>query len=217
MVSLSPHYGKCRLQLPLTSLCADAASPVFKKKRALARQTPASPQSRPKVPVRCMKPRTVRLMILNLIAVAMSAILAAVAALHLYWAAGGLWPGRTPRELIDTVIGNPRRNEMPPAWLSALVGIALAATAMLPLIIAPLSGAFSSRSAVRSRALGSNVRRVLCGPGFLRTRHRGLPAILAPPSSRAAVRDPGCAPLLAAMPAVGRGVHFHRFHVLVAV
>jgi Protein of unknown function (DUF3995) len=80
----------------------------------------------------------VRLMILNLIAVAMSAILAAVAALHLYWAAGGLWPGRTPRELIDTVIGNPRRNEMPPAWLSALVGIALAATAMLPLIIAPL-------------------------------------------------------------------------------
>ena len=46
-------------------------------------------------------------MILNSIAIAISAILGAIAALHLYWAAGGLWPGRSPRELIDAVIGPP--------------------------------------------------------------------------------------------------------------
>jgi hypothetical protein len=77
-------------------------------------------------------------MILTLIAIPVSAILAATAALHLYWAAGGLWPGRSPRQLVDTVIGNPRRNKMPPVWLSALVGIALAGAALLPLLIAPL-------------------------------------------------------------------------------
>ena len=82
--------------------------------------------------------QTVRLMILMLIVIPMSAILGAAAALHLYWAAGGLWPGRSPRRLIDTVIGNPRRNEMPPAWLSALVGVALAGIATLPIIIAPV-------------------------------------------------------------------------------
>jgi hypothetical protein len=75
---------------------------------------------------------------LNSIATAMSAILGAIAALHFYWAAGGLWPGRSPRELINTVIGDPRLTKMPPAWLSALVGAALAITAMLPLIIAPV-------------------------------------------------------------------------------
>ena len=76
-------------------------------------------------------------MILTSIAIAMSAILGAIAALHLYWAAGGLWPGRSPRGLIDAVIGNPRRSEMPPAWLTAFVGVALAGIATLPLIIAP--------------------------------------------------------------------------------
>ena len=102
--------------------------------------TAGPPQSRPIIPLRDANAakQTVRLMILTSIAIAMSAILGAIAALHLYWAAGGLWPGRSPRELIDAVIGNPRRTEMPPAWLTAFVGIALAGTAMLPLIIAPV-------------------------------------------------------------------------------
>jgi hypothetical protein len=76
-------------------------------------------------------------MILLAIVIPISAILGAVAALHLYWATGGLWPGRSPRQLVDTVIGNPHRKEMPPAWLIALVGVALAATAALPLIVTP--------------------------------------------------------------------------------
>jgi hypothetical protein len=77
-------------------------------------------------------------MILNSVAIAASAILGAIAALHLYWATGGLWPGRSPQGLIDAVIGMPQRNEMPPVWLTALVGVALGGLAMLPLIIAPV-------------------------------------------------------------------------------
>ena len=76
-------------------------------------------------------------MIFIAIAIPISVILGAVAALHFYWAAGGLWPARTPRELIDTVIGDPRLDQMPPAWLTVLVGLALAGTAILPLAIAP--------------------------------------------------------------------------------
>lgn len=75
---------------------------------------------------------------IELIAKAVSAILGALAALHLYWAAGGLWPGGSARKLIDTIIGNPRRDRMPPAWLSALVGLALAAAAILPLSVVPV-------------------------------------------------------------------------------
>ena len=76
-------------------------------------------------------------MILLAIALPASLILAAIAALHFYWAAGGLWPGRSPRELIDTVVGDPRLDAMPPAWASALVGLALAGTAIMPLALAP--------------------------------------------------------------------------------
>jgi Protein of unknown function (DUF3995) len=72
-------------------------------------------------------------MILVAIAIPVSVILGAISALHFYWAAGGLWPGRSPRELIDTVIGDPRLDRMPPAWLTALVGLALAGTAIVPL------------------------------------------------------------------------------------
>jgi len=76
-------------------------------------------------------------MIILTIALPVSILLCSIAALHFYWAAGGLWPGRSPRELIDTVVGDPRLRRMPPAWLSALVGLALAGTAILPLALTP--------------------------------------------------------------------------------
>ena len=82
---------------------------------------------------------------IDLIAKAVSAVLGTLAALHLYWAAGGLWPGGSTSKLIDAVIGDPRLDRMPPAWLSALVGLALAAAAILPLSVAPVfpNGALS--------------------------------------------------------------------------
>ena len=143
---------------------------------------------------------------IDLIAKAVSAILGTLAALHLYWAAGGLWPGRSTRKLIDTVIGNPRRNRMPPAWLTAFVGLALAAIAILPLIIAPVFQ-WSALALLFERDFGSHGRSILGGTGVPRSRHCGLPAVLAPPPSSAAVRDPGCVPLFAAMPALGAGLY----------
>lgn len=74
-----------------------------------------------------------------IVGVLLTAILAAIAAVHVYWAAGGLWPGRTERELIDTVVGDPRLAHMPPAWLTALVAFLLAGLALWPLILAPLA------------------------------------------------------------------------------
>jgi len=50
-----------------------------------------------------------------------------------------LWPARSQRQLIDTVIGDPRLGAMPPAWLSALVGLALAGAAAMPVLVMPAS------------------------------------------------------------------------------
>jgi hypothetical protein len=46
--------------------------------------------------------------------------LSATAALHVYWALGGLWPASDMPELVRTVIGT-ERNHMPPAGLTVVV------------------------------------------------------------------------------------------------
>jgi hypothetical protein len=101
-------------------------------------RTKALPQSYPPMHFYAGKPSTRDgLMFLLVIIIPLSALLGAAAALHFYWAAGGLRPARTPRQLIDTVIGDPRLTRMPPAWLTALVGLALTAAAVLPVIAFP--------------------------------------------------------------------------------
>jgi hypothetical protein len=78
-------------------------------------------------------------MFLLAIVIPLTIVLGAISALHFYWAAGGLWPASSERQLIDTVIGDPRASQMPPAWLSSLVGLALAGAAALPVIAMPYS------------------------------------------------------------------------------
>jgi hypothetical protein len=72
------------------------------------------------------------------IALLLTLIVGAIALLHFYWAAGGLWPGRTPKELAYIVVGNPRIAGMPPPWLSALVATLIAGAAAWPLLLAPV-------------------------------------------------------------------------------
>lgn len=48
-------------------------------------------------------------------------VLAATAAIHVYWALGGLWPADDTPALVRTVIGV-ERDRMPPAGLTLLVG-----------------------------------------------------------------------------------------------
>lgn len=52
------------------------------------------------------------------------ALLSAIAALHVYWALGGLWPGTTEQELANAVMGEPGLHRIPPA-LNVLVVAAL--------------------------------------------------------------------------------------------
>lgn len=74
-----------------------------------------------------------------LIAAALSLVMAAVAAIHAYWAMGGLWPGRTEQELIDTVVGEKGRTLMPPVWLTAIITALFAGIAAWPLFLAPIA------------------------------------------------------------------------------
>ncbi len=69
-------------------------------------------------------------------------VLSMIAALHVYWGLGGLWPGSDVRSLIDTVVGDPRLEVMPPTGLTLVVA---------GLIFA--SGVFAQLAARRSRGL----------------------------------------------------------------
>lgn len=55
------------------------------------------------------------------VAIALFLTLSAIAALHVYWAFGGLWPGATTKGLIDSVIGVPEMQFMPPRWMTLVV------------------------------------------------------------------------------------------------
>jgi len=72
------------------------------------------------------------------VALALFVVLASIALLHGYWAAGGLWPGADETDLIRRVIGEPRRTRMPPAWMTWTVAAAIAVTAIWPLFAAGL-------------------------------------------------------------------------------
>jgi hypothetical protein len=61
------------------------------------------------------------------------AILAGIAALHVYWALGGLWPGHDRASLASTVIGGPASTRLPSPAATLLVALALACSAALVL------------------------------------------------------------------------------------
>jgi Protein of unknown function (DUF3995) len=66
--------------------------------------------------------------------VALSLVLALLAAAHLWWAVGGIWPSASEPELARAVIGD-GRTRMPPPWQCAAVALALAAAAAWPWVI----------------------------------------------------------------------------------
>lgn len=72
------------------------------------------------------------------IAVALALLLAVIAGLHAYWGRGGLWPAANEDELIATVIGNAQARRMPSLALCLLVALAIAVTAVWPLLLAQL-------------------------------------------------------------------------------
>jgi hypothetical protein len=76
------------------------------------------------------------------IALGLTVIIAAIAVLHAYWGAGGLWPGSSPAELSNIVVGDPRTRNMPAPRLTALVAAMIAGAAAWPLVLSPLVGRY---------------------------------------------------------------------------
>lgn len=64
---------------------------------------------------------------------AMFVVLSVIAAIHVYWGLGGLWPADSTRELIDTVVGDTRMTRMPPAWLTLTVAALIFAAGWIAL------------------------------------------------------------------------------------
>lgn len=62
-----------------------------------------------------------------------SVILSAIAALHVHWALGGLWPGHDRASLAQTVLGGPPSARLPGKALTLLVALALFGSAALVL------------------------------------------------------------------------------------
>ena len=79
---------------------------------------------------------------MTMIALALTIIVAAIAVLHAYWAAGGLWPGTSPADLSNIVVGDPRARHMPPPMLTALVAVTIAGVAAWPLLLSPLAARY---------------------------------------------------------------------------
>lgn len=102
-----------------------------------------------------------------------AALFAAIAALHGYWALGGLWPGHDQDSLARTVVGGQPGMQMPgpvATWVVAAVLLVAAATALgaAGLLALPVP-----HSLVRGAALlGAGVLLLRGLEGFVDTRLR---------------------------------------------
>lgn len=70
------------------------------------------------------------MLLVGLIAV----VLGLAAAIHLFWVAGGLWPCSDEQSLARMVIGIKGIRNMPARWLTALVALGIALTAIWPIL-----------------------------------------------------------------------------------
>ncbi len=68
------------------------------------------------------------------VATPIAIVLSAVAAVHFYWAFGGLWPGHDPKSLAAAVIGDPRLKRLPAPRVTFAVAAAIALAAAWPLM-----------------------------------------------------------------------------------
>ena len=95
---------------------------------------------------------------MDILAMVIFSELAAVAALHVYWAFGGLWPGTDAESLVRTVVGVKDMRAMPSRPLTLAVAAALVAAGLPPLVKASLLPAFLPAGLVQAcLLLGSAV------------------------------------------------------------
>ena len=71
---------------------------------------------------------------MDLLALTLSLILAILAGVHFFWAAGGLWPLKSELSLARTVDGATGINKMPNRGITVIVGLIIAGAAIWPLM-----------------------------------------------------------------------------------
>lgn len=76
-----------------------------------------------------------------MLALMLAAVLVAVAALHVYWGIGGVWPGTDERSCARAVVGFARVEKMPSAGASFAVAAMIVAATLLALA---LGGVFAA-------------------------------------------------------------------------
>ncbi len=76
-------------------------------------------------------------------------VLAAIAALHTYWAFGGLWPAESTLELVKTVIGAPDWSQMPSRQMTMMVAGLIFAAGLVALVAGDVIALGSGRAGVR--------------------------------------------------------------------
>lgn len=70
---------------------------------------------------------------MKILALLLFVVLVLIAAIHAYWAFGGLWPAATEQELVNTVIGAPNMTGMPSTWSTLVVAFLVLLTAFTAL------------------------------------------------------------------------------------
>ena len=71
-------------------------------------------------------------------AIVLFAVIAAIAAIHVYWALGGLWPGSDEASLARKVVGSPGVTRMPSREMTLAVACLIFFAALWPLMWAAL-------------------------------------------------------------------------------
>ena len=72
---------------------------------------------------------------MNILGFALALVLAALAGVHLYWAAGGVWPGTDQKSCARAVAGFKGIDRMPPPAAAVGVALALVVSALLALVL----------------------------------------------------------------------------------
>jgi hypothetical protein len=71
----------------------------------------------------------------GVLSLALAAVLAAIAALHLYWGFGGFWPGTDEASLVDMVVGARPGSPMPSLLACTIVAGCLLVSALSVLVV----------------------------------------------------------------------------------
>jgi len=71
---------------------------------------------------------------LDLLAIILFSVLAFIAAVHFYWAFGGIWPGKDETSLARTVVGEKDITQMPSMSLGLLVAALILAASLWPMM-----------------------------------------------------------------------------------